>query len=480
MRIRYTSNLRGKLARKAEVYTQKEHRIPPESVDPDAARVIGRLRRAGHTAYIVGGAIRDLLLGRRPKDFDIATDAHPRRIRRLFANSRIIGRRFRIVHIFFPGPKIFEVTTFRANPVGFPEEDGSDEEAPDAPETPEGNEFGTIEEDAWRRDFTINALYYDPFERTIIDYVGGLKDIRERRIRTLIPVEASFLEDPVRMIRAVRYAGQTGFRLSLKQRYLIRQHRGELRGCSMERITEDVYKILKSGYSAPVLELAWRLKLLEVLMPALNRFIAQGQAEGRPLARLWRLGELDERVRRNPAGEIDRGELLACLFGELFEDWSGGMREEDQRVEEPLVTAIQLLRSVTGPLKPSNREIRVAALRLLGSTAEVPGGEEAPAAGPGAPPRRARRPTGRRPASPRAPAVGGAAPGKDARVPATGPNAFGSARAGEGGSADTPPKAAAMQTSREDAKPAPSATLAKGPRRRRRRGRRRSPAGPPT
>jgi poly(A) polymerase len=383
LRIRYGNTPKGQLIRKAEVYTQKEHRIPPESIDPDALRVIGRLRRAGHSAYIVGGAVRDLLLGRKPKDFDIATDAHPRRIRRLFANSRIIGKRFRIVHIFFPQQKIFEVTTFRANPT-LTEGD-----------TP-AEEFGTIEEDVQRRDFTINALYYDPFGREILDYVGGLRDIRERKLRTLRPAQESFLDDPVRMIRAVRYAGLAGFPLSLSQKRLIRRHRGRILGCSMERVTEEMYKTLKCGYSAPVMELAYRLKLLEVLMPALDRFLDQGTAQGKKMPGLWGLDELDAGIRRTPEAEIDRGEMLAALIGKLFEDWSAGIRDGDQRVEEPFSTSVQLLRSVVNPMRPSNRELQVAASVLLG--APVPAGAArpraaAPAADRGRPSRaRSRRP----------------------------------------------------------------------------------------
>ena len=467
LRIRYSSNPRGVLTRQAVVYTQKEHRLPPEGVDPDAMRIIGRLRHSGHAAYIVGGAVRDLLLGRKPKDFDIATDAHPRRIRRLFSNSRIIGRRFQIVHIFFPDRKIFEITTFRAGPPDPSCEPPADEEetaaaddraeAPEEEERPRGgragavddSEFGTIDQDVWRRDFSINALYYDPFEKVVLDYVGGLRDIRDRKLRTLRPAADSFLEDPVRMIRAVRYAGQTGFRLSMGQRRLIRHHRGELNGCSMERMTEELYKILKCGYAAPVMELAFRSRLLDVLMPALDRFLAEGLARGKPLSALWRLEELDKRVRERPGEEIDRGELLAYLLAELFADWSGGIRGEDQRVEEPVPTALQLLRPVTGPLKPSNRELRVAAYLLLGldpAAAEEAGGEgeRAGRTRDGRP--RRRRPERRAGAADRqaAPAAGRpaqAAPGREAPRDAAGPGRApspGRARHGPAGGVPAP------------------------------------------
>ena len=165
MLYRYGTDNNGNLIKKAVVYTKSEHFISNKKIDPDALQIINRLRDAGYTAYVVGGAVRDLIVGNVPKDFDIVTDATPSKIKRIFRNSRIIGRRFRLVHVVF-GSKIFEVSTFRSN------EEGS-----------VGNEFGTIEQDVMRRDFTMNALYYDPLQEQIIDYVGGMRDIKKHILR---------------------------------------------------------------------------------------------------------------------------------------------------------------------------------------------------------------------------------------------------------------------------------------------------------
>ena len=186
MLIRYSTDKNGRPVRKAVIYTKDEHKIPREKIDSDAFFVVSHLRNAGFDAYIVGGAVRDLLIGKHPKDFDIVTSATPSKIKRLFRNSRIIGKRFRLVHVFF-GEKIFEVSTFRSIAEGSI-----------------GNVFGTMDEDVQRRDFSLNALYYDPLKEQVIDYVHGVEDIRRKLVRPIIPLDRIFVEDPVRMLRAVK------------------------------------------------------------------------------------------------------------------------------------------------------------------------------------------------------------------------------------------------------------------------------------
>src|SRR3954449_12599000 len=181
--------------------------IDPTLIDPDAAKVIQRLRRYDHAAYLVGGCVRDLMLGRKPKDFDVVTSATPNDIRRLFKNCRIIGRRFRLAHIFF-GPKIIETSTFRANPREIeeePSESGGDGEGGDLL-IRRDNVFGSAEEDARRRDFTINGLFYDLEKEEVIDYVNGLADLEARLVRTIGDPETRFPEDPVRILRAIKFA----------------------------------------------------------------------------------------------------------------------------------------------------------------------------------------------------------------------------------------------------------------------------------
>src|SRR5947207_9690663 len=175
--------------------------IPEDRLDPDAVKVVRRLRRAGFTAYLVGGCVRDLLLGMRPKDFDVATSAHPNQVKETFRNSRLIGRRFRLAHVFY-GRKIIEVSTFRANPL---------DELQDLPQDlliRHDNVFGSAEEDARRRDFTINGLFHDVDEGRVIDYVGGKDDLRARLIRTIGNPDVRMREAPVRILRAIRFAAK--------------------------------------------------------------------------------------------------------------------------------------------------------------------------------------------------------------------------------------------------------------------------------
>ncbi len=255
MLVRYKQNNSGKQIKQALVYTKDEHRIPLKKIDIEAVKIIQRLHSQGFEAYLVGGAVRDLLIGKEPKDFDIATSAEPYKIRRLFKNSRIIGRRFRLVHIFF-GEKIFEVTTFRST------EDGSI-----------GNKFGSIEEDVRRRDFTVNALYYDPIHQLVIDYVGGVKDIRAKKIRPIISMPIIFSEDPVRMIRAVKYSAITDSKIPFFLRYQIKKNAYRLEFISPSRLTEEINKIIFSSYSKEIIKKLIAYKMYSYIQPAACVFL---------------------------------------------------------------------------------------------------------------------------------------------------------------------------------------------------------------
>jgi poly(A) polymerase len=351
--IRYGTNSDGRPVKKAEIYTAEDHNIDPADIDPDARRIIHRLSRAGFEAYIVGGALRDLLTGKKPKDFDIATDAFPRRIRKLFSNSRIIGRRFRLVHIYSGGKreKLFEVSTFRSAQGGSQGRMQGGKQA--RAQAKEKDIYGSVEEDVWRRDFTVNALYYCPRRQIIIDFVGGFRDIREGRISSLIAADVSFCEDPVRMIRGIKYAELTGFPLSAAVGAAIRRHRHKLSGCSAARLTEEFYKILGSGYAAGVFLRIYRLKLLEVFFPALHE---HWRTCGRKqlLENLRRnLGRLDERVKRE---ELSRGSMLAYL-----------MRGFDPRYTRAteMDEVLRWIQETCKPLLPSRKECQRAAVLLL-------------------------------------------------------------------------------------------------------------------
>src|SRR5688572_21624537 len=241
--------------REPRVIPRAEHTVSRRDIDPDALKVLYRLRQYEHIAYLVGGSVRDLLLGRRPKDFDIGTSAHPYQVKKLFRNCWIIGRRFRLAHVKF-GTKVIEVATFRRQtPAGTEEEPAP---APPVPAPPSvavddldllihhDNTFGTPEEDAFRRDFTLNALFYDIESRSIIDYVGGLADIRQGLIRCIGAPEERFQEDPVRMLRAVALAARLDFRIDAPILEAIERYHGELARSAPPRLMEEVYKVLRA------------------------------------------------------------------------------------------------------------------------------------------------------------------------------------------------------------------------------------------
>ncbi|HEY6892663.1 MAG TPA: polynucleotide adenylyltransferase PcnB, partial [Rhodanobacteraceae bacterium] len=275
------------------IIPRAEHPLSRRDIDPEALKVLYRLRQADHVAYLVGGSVRDLLLGRRPKDFDIGTSAHPYQVKKLFRNCWIIGRRFRLAHVKF-GPKVIEVATFRRQVVAGEEVVQDGVPAPD-PTTAEGehlihhdNTFGTPEEDAFRRDFTINALFYDIATFSIIDYVGGLDDLRGGVVRSIGDPDVRLREDPVRMIRAIALAARLGFDIEPTLLAAIRRHRREISKSSPARLVEEYYKILRAGSAEKAFRGLAAVGLLEPTAAELQR------AADRENADLWTsLAELD-------------------------------------------------------------------------------------------------------------------------------------------------------------------------------------------
>jgi poly(A) polymerase len=246
------------------IIPRPEHPISRKKIDEEALKVLYRLHRHGFLAYLVGGSVRDLLIGKVPKDFDVATNAHPHEINALFRNSRIIGRRFRLVHVFFKGRKIVEVSTFRSR--------SEFEEV----ETENGqlvrtDSFGTPEEDALRRDLTVNGLFYNIADFSIIDYVGGMADLKRGIIRTIGDPNERFLQDPVRMIRVIRHASRTGFAIQEETYQAIFGHREEIRTCSPSRVRDEFLRDLKEGVARSFLDLMLRTGLLLSLFPELQR-----------------------------------------------------------------------------------------------------------------------------------------------------------------------------------------------------------------
>jgi poly(A) polymerase len=265
------------------IITRAQHTISRRDIDPDALKVLYRLQQNNFDAYLVGGGVRDLLLGRRPKDFDIATNAHPYQIKKLFRNCWIIGRRFRLAHVKF-GLKTIEVATFRRNvPDALPDELPA--EVDDAPvvvatspasDDPQDgiirrdNTFGTPEEDAFRRDFTVNALAYDIATYSIIDYVGGLADLEQRVIRSIGDPMVRFVEDPVRMLRAAVFSSRLGFTLDPLVVDAISELKPLIGKAAPPRLLEEYYKILRSGYAEASFRMLDSLGLLELMTPELR------------------------------------------------------------------------------------------------------------------------------------------------------------------------------------------------------------------
>ncbi len=289
------------------ILDRSEHPISRRDIDPNVLKVLYRLTSANHVAYLVGGSVRDLMLGRRPKDFDIATSAHPHQVRELFRNSRLIGRRFRLVHVFF-GSQNIEVATFRRR---------SEETVEDGDLLiRHDNTFGTPEEDAFRRDFTVNALFYDIRTFHVIDYVGGVDDLRARLVRTIGDPEIRLREDPVRMIRALRLCARFDFTIEPAADAAIRNYREELRKASMARLVEETYRTLGMPGAARGLELMLEFGLLDVLLPHLGEHLRIESAESGGLRTTRNLAALERAT--GPGVAADRALVLAALYLDLY------------------------------------------------------------------------------------------------------------------------------------------------------------------
>ncbi len=284
--------------------------IPVERLDPEALKVIARLRHMRHQAYLVGGCVRDLLLGHTPKDFDVATDAHPGEVRAIFRNCRLIGRRFRLAHVYFRGGKVIEVATFRKNPVDVGEDLGSGEDLL----ITRDNVFGTAEEDAVRRDFTVNGLFYDVAAGEVIDYVGGRADLEAHRMHTIGDPEVRIREDPVRTLRAVRFAARLGFTIAPDTFEAMRRHAAELARCAPARVLEETFKILRCGGAARAFELLRSCGALQLILPALGTAM-EGWDEQRRRSFAAHLAALDRLVRSG--AEVSEAVLLASLVAHL-------------------------------------------------------------------------------------------------------------------------------------------------------------------
>jgi poly(A) polymerase len=312
--------------------------IDESRIDPDALKVVRRLVRNGFESYLVGGGVRDLLLGRRPKDFDVATKARPEQVRALFRNSRIIGRRFRLVHVLFSERKVIEVATFRRNP------NDLDEALPgDDLLIRSDNAFGDAPEDAARRDLRINALFYDVERRQVIDFVGGIPDVQDRVVRTIGDPEVRFREDPVRMIRAIKFAARLDLGIAPDVYDAIVLCRDSISSAARPRLLEELLKVMRSGACRRSLWLAWETGLLHVLLPELATLLDDDSSDGGPALRaLTALGEVDRRTALAGAPLHDVV-LMTMLLLEPIREGVGTRRDRVGAAYEALEPIIERL-----------------------------------------------------------------------------------------------------------------------------------------
>ena len=303
---------RAKGARAPVVYARPEHCISRRNIDPDALKVLYRLSQAGYTAYLVGGGVRDLLLGRKPKDFDVGTSATPNEVKRVFRNCFLIGRRFRLAHIRF-GDKVIETATFRQNSQTVGE---IIEHAAEGPH--EDNVFGTPETDAYRRDFTVNGLFYDIKDYSVIDWVGGMDDLKAKVIRSIGNPAIKFQEDPVRMMRAIKFSSRLGFSIERKTAAAMRKYHSCIKNAAVPRVCEEVFRLFPYGHSEEAFRQLYEYGLLGDLVPALAAFVDRdGGRKSRVFGYLRGL-DAYERMMAEKGFEVSNGLRAAVLMAAPF------------------------------------------------------------------------------------------------------------------------------------------------------------------
>ena len=337
------------------VVPRPEHCISRKNIDREALKVLYRLKDHGYLAYLVGGSVRDLLLGRRPKDFDIGTNARPSEIKKLFKYSRIIGKRFRLVHVYFRGGKVIEVSTFRR------QTEYDDREAAKAG-IGEESIFGTPMEDAFRRDLTINGLFYNIADFSLIDYVGGIADLHKGIIRAIGNPEHRFLRDPVRMMRAVRHAARTGFKIEEKSLEAIKRHGHTIRLCSIARVRDEWLKDMYSGSSYPWAKLMVDLGLFYYIFPSYEKLF---RSENGKRSKELLFGLLKDLDKLNRSGEKPPESLIVALLLYPFllnmPEWEA---LRPKKIRWPTFEVRALIKGLLTPYEFS-RSVREGAAQIL-------------------------------------------------------------------------------------------------------------------
>lgn len=301
---------------KLHTIARPDHIISRRQISSAANKVLYGLKESGYLAYLAGGGVRDLLLERNPKDFDVATNATPEEVKKVFRNCRLIGRRFRLAHVYFH-QEIIEVATFRAPVPGEAEQPKDNTFREKNGLVLRDNVFGSPEEDALRRDFTINALFYNIADFSIIDYVNGMEDLNHRILRVIGDPETRFTEDPVRILRAIRFAATLDFRIEDSAREAIRTQAARLEGCSSSRLYEEIQKLLSCGKAERVFELCRELDVFEHLFPEIGAWLNAPDGEGKTH---WLQKTFHQSDRWREAGfQVAPALLFALLFGEYHE-----------------------------------------------------------------------------------------------------------------------------------------------------------------
>jgi poly(A) polymerase len=334
-------------------YSFSEHRFPVDKIDQDALYVVRKLQQAGYIAYLVGGSVRDLLLGKTPKDFDISTSALPTEIKKLFKNSLLIGRRFRLAHIRF-GIKVIEVSTFRSGDLASEDLIVRD------------NEWGTPEQDALRRDLTLNGLFCDPEAEVIIDFVEGLPDLLKGVLRPIGPPYIRFKQDPVRMLRILKFQARFGFAIAEDAKIALAECRAEIAKSASPRVLEEIFRMLESGASRTFFQLLAHHGLLQIIFPTLNAFLETHQGE-----EVYQyLAEVDRQIGNLGHPPFDRAILLTCLvFPFLAKKIEHHFlaREKIPHLGEIQQTAITLIDELFSPLFRLPRRMKGTVTFILSS-----------------------------------------------------------------------------------------------------------------
>lgn len=332
-----------------QIFTRDEHPISRRQMSRNAVKVLNRIHQGGYSAYLVGGGVRDLMLEREPKDFDVATDATPEEVKALFRNCRLIGRRFRLAHVHF-GREIIEVATFRSG------QDGTDQNAAQSEQGMilRDNQYGSLEEDAWRRDFTINALYYNIADFSVVDYTGGIEDLKRGQIRLIGDPDQRYQEDPVRMLRAVRFAVKLGFQVEHETEEPIIRLAHLLEQIPQARLYEEFLKMFQAGQALETFERLRHYGLFRYLFPITDHVL--DQQEGFPHNFLMRaLENTDQRV---AAGKpITPAFLIAALLWEEVRQQADRSQEKNPDSGQRLPENVRLHRAGQNVLRQQRKSL---------------------------------------------------------------------------------------------------------------------------